>query len=492
MKRYMILAAGLAACIEPLPAAEAPALLPDPVVVAVSPNVGVPLNSPVRIVFSEPVSAGAIAVARRDGRPVRVETSMDLGELILTPDPAWPSNETLFVTIGDGFETEDGRALAAPDGALPFDTEVGEAPSPRPVIRAPTPGDAAPTNLRFIAVASSPPLPSPLGPAFLDDGDGRVALSVAGRHEHTVLFEVEGTLDAGTTYALLVPNDDVAPADPALTAVTTSTSIDVIAPTVTSTRVTIEGDRLFVDVDADEPIVVHGVAVAEDGRSLSLAPHPMAARQVRLETTKPVPGGTQLAVEVSVLDLAGNEAPPVRVTVTIPPSIHAHISELVPTALHDWSDSEGGDVPFDARPGNGAVTSTDEWIEIVNDSDHPVPLGSAGLEIRTIDRTPAITRVDGAPALYFGDGGSRLAWWPGEALVVRTRGDMSQRDLTVELWSGTVLLDRVRLGEHADADHPGGSPVDTWHESIARDASGRFRWCGPTPGDPLPASGCLE
>ncbi|MEQ8275729.1 MAG: Ig-like domain-containing protein [Deltaproteobacteria bacterium] len=476
---------------------EAPQPLTDPEFVpfalGVAPDTDVPPEASVRLGFSEAVNMGTLSIVRADGRPVRfVATPADSGdELVVAPDTTWPAGEALFVSLGTDFVTDDGRTVAPPTEPFRFTTSEGTLPNPRAVVREPTPTEPAPVNLRHVAVASSPPLPSPIGAAFLEGPAlERVALVASREHEGAVVFDVQGALTPSTTYRLALTHDAVAPGDPATSVVQTSTVVDSIPPVVTSTRVAIDGDSLLVDVDADEPVVVSGTAVDAAGTSTPLASHPVAGRQVRLTSQGHIAGGAQLAVHVVVSDLAGNLAPPIRFEVGFPAATRAHITEVVSTALHDWSDSAGGAVPFDARPGNGAITSTDEWIEIVNDSAEPVSLLSAGLELRTIDRTPAITKVDGAPALYFGDGGNLRAWWPGEALVVRPRGDMSQRDLTVELWSGSTLLDRVTIGAGESGDHEGGSPPDVWHEAIARDADGRFAWCVPTPGDPLPNATC--
>lgn len=477
-------------CLEPPRALPEPEFMP--IALGVAPDTDVPTEAPVRIAFSEVVNMGTIHIARADGRPVRfVAKPADSGaELIVTPDVAWPAGEALFITVGSGFVTDDGRAVEPPKDPFRFTTAEGTLPSPRAVVREPTPTEPAPVNLAYVAVASSPPLPVPIGPAYLERDGARVPLLAAREHDGAVVFEVQGALTPESTYRVALTHADVAPGDPSTSIVSTSTSMDFVPPVVTSTRVMIVGDELLVDVDANEVVVASGTAVDAAGASTPLVSHPAAGRQVRLTSQGDIAGGAQLAVHVVVSDLAGNLAPPLHFEVGFPASTRAHISEVVPTALHDWSDSAGGAVPFDDRPGNGAITSTDEWIEIVNDSDAPVSLLSAGLELRTIDRTPAITKVDGAPDLYFSDGGSLHAWWPGEALVVRPRGDMSQRDLTVELWSGSNLLDRVTIGAGATGDHPGGSPPDVWHEAIARDPEGVWRWCAPTPGDPLPNGVC--
>ncbi len=157
------------------------------------------------------------------------------------------------------------------------------------------------------------------------------------------------------------------------------------------------------------------------------------------------------------------------------------ITEIVAAPLRDWSDAEG--VPFDAWPGLGAVNDNDEWVEIVNLSSRSVDLLKADLELHALDTSPSVTPVDAAPGLFFASEGSVRDWRPGEALVVRPRGSLSQRELRLELYGSGQLLHVVQLGASGAADHVGGSPPDAVHEAIARDAQGEWSWCVPTPGD---------
>ncbi|CAN0479583.1 unnamed protein product, partial [Laminaria digitata] len=128
--------------------------------------------------------------------------------------------------------------------------------------------------------------------------------------------------------------------------------------------------------------------------------------------------------------------------------------------------------PGRAGGGLGAVNDNDEWVELVNLSERAVDLLQAGLELRALDGSPSVTPVDAAPALYFGAGGSVRSWKPGEALVVRPRGSLSQRELRLELYGSGALLDTLQIGGVGEADHPGGGLLDTVHEAIARDQHG--------------------
>ena len=63
-----------------------------------------------------------------------------------------------------------------------------------------------------------------------------------------------------------------------------------------------------------------------------------------------------------------------------PQFLHAQIviNEIVTDPQQDWNDSEGGDgIPFNNVPGNGTITPTDEWIELLNTGSEAVDLTAA-------------------------------------------------------------------------------------------------------------------
>ena len=55
--------------------------------------------------------------------------------------------------------------------------------------------------------------------------------------------------------------------------------------------------------------------------------------------------------------------------------------------------------------------------------------------------------------------------------------------------SGQELVERFQL--HLSPQEAVAYLQDVIHESLARDAAGRWRWCKPTPGDPLAPEDCL-
>jgi len=173
----------------------------------------------------------------------------------------------------------------------------------------------------------------------------------------------------------------------------------------------------------------------------------------------------------------------------MPDEVRVQLTEVVPTPLHDWGSEVDG-VGLDGRPGTGAVTDADEWIEVVNVSDRAVDLTQVDLRVRVRDATPVEHDLAASAQLYFGRGGDITRWGVGEPLVLRPRGSMAQRDVTIEIVWGEQVLDRVYLGRTAGADHAGGMPPDLDHEAIARDGD-VWRWCRPSPGE-LWAAACIR
>lgn len=361
-------------------------------------------------------------------------------------------------------------------------------------VRAPAPGRAAPINLRWIYAEAQPvPAGAPLTLTLLGQG-GAIEAPVVRQEGGQVLAEVHSAvgpcrgLCPTTSYQLI---SDATMLETPDVMVTTGTVADRVAPTLTSTSVFWVGDGIELDVFASEAIVVRGDVRDRHGLSVELVAAPLAGAQVRLRPGAELPAREEVWITLFTEDLAGNAGPTVQLSTFTPPRLEVQIQEVVPTALHDWGDSAGGGgVPFDPWPGIGTVSSADEWVELVNRGTEAINIDHARIELWALDGSPTVTPLAGALASYFGDGGSRLSWWPGEALVVRPRGDLSQRGLVLELWAGRRQLDRVQIGVGEAGEHPGGGPIDPQREAVARTRDGTWAWCAPTPGDPVPNGDC--
>lgn len=425
----------------------------------------------IRVRFAAPLPEGLdpAVLGVRDEAGAEVPAAVqwvDEAQLALTPSPRWPSGAALRVSIA-GEATEHWVSVSA--------EALGTETSTQVTLRGPA---ALPPNARWLLLegvgeGETPALAGRGPPLALEveawaDGRALARVPAAG---------VCAGLCAGQTYRV------------GSSAVRTGTVADRQPPTVTGLDVQLRGDLAFVHVHADEPVVVRG-QLSGAGVSVPLGVPARLADRVVVEAAAAVPRGATLWLALTVEDLAGHRVEVPEREVTVPPRPRVRIVEVVAKPLRDWSDSEGGAVPFDRHPGVGAVNDNDEWVELVNDGDAPIDLLAVGLALHAVDTSPSVTFVDGAPGLYFGAGGHLREWRPGEALVVRPRGNLSQRALTLTLLSGRERVDEVVLGDQPGAVHRNGSPPDAWRESIALGPEGRWLWCVPNPGDPRPPSGC--
>lgn len=70
-------------------------------------------------------------------------------------------------------------------------------------------------------------------------------------------------------------------------------------------------------------------------------------------------------------------------TPILKPDGKVRFTEVVTDPQQDWNDSSGGNgILFDAVVGNGKIGSTDEWIEIKNQSSGPVNLVDWRIEMK--------------------------------------------------------------------------------------------------------------
>ncbi|MBI4818236.1 MAG: hypothetical protein HY791_18375 [Deltaproteobacteria bacterium] len=470
----------------------APELGPPVEIVTVEPDHGVGVHDAVRLTFSDSIEIVEHPTATAEGRNVDVgfELGGDDRTVRLWPKPAWPSGARVSVDLS-GLVDPFGRSVEEP---IEFFT-VTRTASISVYSRSPALGSTAPLNLRQMAVSISPPTTRAMSavlrsqihtvPLALDAQDSRGTILLSLPEQAAACrplcpeqrYELELTLADGT----LIASE--------LASVRTSTIVDTVAPTIGDVDVDLAGSSLLLRGHASEGVLVRATLTSTNARRVAMG-EPFLAEDFEISFDE-LQANVGYDVTLEGEDMCGNPLSPKVIRVSSPPEVAVFISEVVPTPLHDWNDSVTAGAPFDSAPGGGAVTDTDEWIELVNASSDAIDLDAVGLTVRTLDATPSETRMAHAQALAFGSGGSTSRWLPGEALVARLRGSMSQRGLIIEVYAGRTLLDRVEISDAVTSSHPGGRPPDFLHESIARDARGGWAWCAPTPGDPLAASDCL-
>lgn len=433
-------------------------------------------EEPVAFRWEEAFVLSARPAVRSSAQALTAQVELGVGRVQLFPAPSWPVGARIEVDFGGAFATAEGRSLEVPVAF--FDVAAGPSEPEGVRLNLPRSGATVPPNLRWLEADLAE-----ADGGFLESDDGdRVDL----RRADPGFVEVDtgGRCDRlcpGQVYRL---SGVEGPQGPFLR---TSTSADTRPPKILEVSAKLEPGRLRLLVRSDE--TVRGRVQLGEAPRLN----PVASSPGWLDLSaaaEPFPR-SNVEVRLDVEDLAGAKTS-TRFHLQAPPELALRITELVPTALRDWGDSEPSLEPFDPWPGTGSVTSADEWVEIVNLGSEPLDLTAVPVELRVLDRTPSATRLERAPGAFFGDGGSARDWRPGEALVVRPRGDMAQRDVMVELWGGAILLDRVLLAQRVEADHAGGAPPALEFEAIGLGRDGRFAWCVPSPGDPRPAERCHQ
>ncbi|MBI2375966.1 MAG: hypothetical protein HYV07_18375 [Deltaproteobacteria bacterium] len=448
-------------------------------------NVGFIVSSPVR------VERSLVASTPKGEVPITLELEDDGLSGRVAPIGSWPPASEVTIDLS-GLVGIGGERL---DDAITFSTRAVTS-SVVIYTRSPPLGTRAPTSLRRLALQLSPP-DAPVLRAWLRSTAHDVPLTLDARDARgSLLLDLPkasgecAPLCPSTRYRVELELDDGAIVVSELAEIETSSAADVTPPWLIESDLDLAGSTLVVRGRASEAVLVRAVLSSTASPALVAVAEPMLGERFTVSFSGVAPTRSY-ELTLSGEDASGNLLPEKWIRAETPPFVRVHFSEVVATPLHDWNDSAPSGEPFDASPGGGAVTDTDEWVELVNGSEEPIDLSVAGLTVRSIDATPSETRVEFAPALVFGSGGSAQEWLPGEALVVRLRGSMSQRGVTLEAYAGRALLDRIEISSAVTSQHAGGRPPDFVHEAIARTPAGRWAWCEPTPGDPLPASSCL-
>jgi hypothetical protein len=109
------------------------------------------------------------------------------------------------------------------------------------------------------------------------------------------------------------------------------------------------------------------------------------------------------------------------------------INEVVTDPQRDWNDTAGGDGrAFVATPGVGTVSSSDEWLEVLNAGGEPVDL--TGWRLEFVDSSPASMTVGtGSATLVWSDGSSLACLLPGGRLVVGNPAGSMNNDVRIVL-----------------------------------------------------------
>lgn len=145
-----------------------------------------------------------------------------------------------------------------------------------------------------------------------------------------------------------------------------------------------------------------------------------------------------------------------------------HFSEAVLDPQADHSESAGGNgVAFDLVPGNGTVSTVDEWIEVHNASTASVDL--AGWRVEFADTSPAtfVFGVDSA-VLRFSEGSGPLSLAPGGFAVVGNPPGSMNNAIDLVLYDGSgALVDAWSISGAGST----GAADEAWSRVLRADGS---------------------
>jgi len=136
------------------------------------------------------------------------------------------------------------------------------------------------------------------------------------------------------------------------------------------------------------------------------------------------------------------------------------ISEVVTDPQQDWGDSSGGDgTPFNDIPGDGPVTSADEWIELVSPNcvnGFCNIFSLVGWTIEMRDATPTSARLGIDPlTLHFSHEVCTLeTFYAGCTVVIGNLPGEMNDDVYIRLLNedGSGVIDDVEIGDDLEAD----------------------------------------
>jgi hypothetical protein len=453
----------------------------------VQPNQSVMLVLGHALSSQNPMPILRVTSASERAWPFALHETESLTQWEIRPKEPWPIDSTMRIALmkSDGETQYEVRfQTGRPDGAGRFDLSV----------IAPPPGEYAPPNLRFLAVEVTGAAIT-LKRFVLNSPNHRLIAPVVERLSPDVLL-LEIPKDSLECLGLCprsryeISADEIGEEKQAVVEIQTGTIADMDAPQIQVSQLDVWGDFLRVSVSANEWVILRGWITPTGGEALELRVHGSPGREIVLESTEALLPNTTYATKIVATDLCGQSTTITLESFKTIGELRISINELVPSPLHDWSDSSANKQAYDAFPGMGAVTDADEWIELVNDSDQAIIIGTAGLYVRGLDSTPTETWLSKAPGIRIGDGLSGNTWGPGQALVFRPQGRLNQTDFIIEVYSGRRLLDRLVIGDQLDSEHSGGRPPDLEHEALAKDTFGSWRWCTPSPGTAKPAEDC--
>ncbi len=141
------------------------------------------------------------------------------------------------------------------------------------------------------------------------------------------------------------------------------------------------------------------------------------------------------------------------------------INEVCASPVQDWNDSAGGNgIPFDDSPGNGQVTSEDEWVELLNSAAGSTNFSNYTLTVYAgptlLQETRLVTRLTTTNTRVVGIG-TLSAARTGDRLIIGNPVGAIPASCFLELRNASgTLIDHLELGGNFLSTDRGGDGVN--------------------------------
>lgn len=232
---------------------------------------------------------------------------------------------------------------------------------------------------------------------------------------------------------------------------------------VASASVDVE-DRVTVMAGAT-PVTLGFHTFEQDDRTLVINPIGVLPFDTRITVT--VRGGAAGVQSQAGATLAATETFTVRTEAAPTPGARVRINELCISPVQDWDDSTAtGGTPFDAVPGPGAATFSDEWIELLYAGARKANLTGYRLVFyrgpTQLQSSRAEVTLSASNTRVFGAGKLLTSVAKGDRIVIGDPPGAIPTSVVVELRDPTgALVDSVEVGGNLLSTDRGGDGVNT-------------------------------
>lgn len=222
-------------------------------------------------------------------------------------------------------------------------------------------------------------------------------------------------------------------------------------------------DRVTVTA-AGQPVALGFHTFEDDDHTLVINPIGVLPFDTRL--TVQVTGGAAGAKSVAGATLAASTRFTIRTEPAPTPGARVRINEICISPRQDWDDSTAsGGVAFDATPGPGAATFSDEWIELLHVGARASNLTGYRLVFyrgpTLLQASRAVMPLTATSARVFGTGTSITKVAKGDRVVLGDPPGAMPTSLVIELRDSTgKLIDTVEVGGNLASTDRGGDGVN--------------------------------